>query len=220
MGANCLNEKDVMIELAQMKRKNAMSCLAEYFTKAPKSVLAKITKDSTLQRSFINSFDSLEPFLLLNSSVITPIFIQMAAMSEDLCNELIQSKILLDYPAFTVKNSQQREVNDGDKDPSQQEKQLEVMLNLLEGLVMAKPEKQVSRLTTVLRYVLKQTAIHAGTKNLQDAKLHLDFVIGVANLFVDCAALIAKELTILKSSEQVDLSVTNADIEQILKVIP
>jgi len=53
-----------------------------------------------MQRSFIDSFDVLEPFLLLNSSVILPIFIQMASMSEELCNELLQTKILLDYPTF------------------------------------------------------------------------------------------------------------------------
>jgi len=52
-----------------------MNCLAEYFTKTPKNVLAKITKNSQLQRSFINSFDILEPFLLQNSGVILPIFI-------------------------------------------------------------------------------------------------------------------------------------------------
>ena len=46
MGANCLEQKEILSELAQMKRKNAMTCLAEYFTKAPKGVLARITKDA------------------------------------------------------------------------------------------------------------------------------------------------------------------------------
>lgn len=75
LGANCLDSKEIMIELAQMKRKNAMNCLAEYFTKAPTNVLAKITQNYVLQQRFIASFDKLEPFLLLNSAVILPIFI-------------------------------------------------------------------------------------------------------------------------------------------------
>ena len=104
-GANCLEQNEILAELAQMKRKNAMTCLAQYFTKAPKGVLARITKDAYMQRSFINSFDVLEPFLLLNSSVILPIFIQMASMSESLCTELMQTKILLDFSAFKMKHS-------------------------------------------------------------------------------------------------------------------
>lgn len=48
MAVKCLDEKDVMVELAQMKRKNAMNCLAEYFTTAPKTVLTKITENSNL----------------------------------------------------------------------------------------------------------------------------------------------------------------------------
>ena len=81
-----------------------MQCLAEYFTTVPKSVLQNITKNNHLVKSFIDSFDILEPFLLSNSSVILPIFIQMASMSEELCNELIQTKILLEFRVFKQKN--------------------------------------------------------------------------------------------------------------------
>jgi len=75
----------------------------------------------------------------------------MASMSEELCTELIQTKILLDYSLFTVKHQmlsgdQARQEEEGDNVQAQRDKELEVMLTLLDGLVMSKPDKQVSRL--------------------------------------------------------------------------
>lgn len=97
------------------------------------------------------------------------------------------------------------------------------MLELLEGLVMSKPEKQVSRLATVLEYVLSQTTQHAEMQTFSEAKLHISFLIGIANLFVECASIIAKELAYRQSkSEQpeqkFELVVSNQDISCLISL--
>jgi len=95
------------------------------------------------------------------------------------------------------------------------------MLTLLDGLVMTKTEQQISRLSSVLIYVVSQTNHHIGKTASPESKLHINFLVGVANLFVECASLIAKERLLDQRTTafpQLELQVTNSDIINLLQL--
>lgn len=68
------------------------------------------------------------------------------------------------------------------------------MLTLYDGLVMSKTDKGINRLSSGLKYVISQIYFHIDGASTPEAKLHIKFIVGVANLFVECASLIAKEI--------------------------
>lgn len=76
----------------------------------------------------------------------------------------------------------------------------------------------------MLEYVLSQTTQHAEMQTFSEAKLHISFLIGIANLFVECASVIAKENAYRQSkSEQPEqqrseLQVSNQDISRLLSL--